>query len=64
MAYLDTSALVVYYCPGHLSERAHYNMAFNWLAQFAIPLRTLDVLHLAVAAGKNLEAMIKSSLIQ
>ena len=33
----------------------HYSVAFNWLAQFAVPLRTLDALHLAVAAQNNLE---------
>jgi predicted nucleic acid-binding protein len=36
-------------------ERDHYSVAFNWLAQFAVPLRTLDALHLAVAAQNNLE---------
>ena len=36
-------------------ERYHYSVAFNWLAQFAVPLRTLDALHLAVAAQNNLE---------
>lgn len=36
-------------------ERDDYSVAFNWLAQFAIPLRTLDALHLAVAAQNNLE---------
>ena len=36
-------------------ERDHYSVAFNWLAQFAIPLRSLDALHLAVAAQNNLE---------
>ena len=36
-------------------ERDCYSVAFNWLAQFAIPLRTLDALHLAVAAQNNLE---------
>ncbi|MBW1678384.1 MAG: type II toxin-antitoxin system VapC family toxin [Deltaproteobacteria bacterium] len=36
-------------------ERHHYSVAFNWLAQFAVPLRTLDALHLAVAAQNNLE---------
>jgi len=33
----------------------HYSIAFNWLAQFAVPLRSLDALHLAVAAQNNLE---------
>ncbi len=36
-------------------ERDHYSVAFNWLSQFAVPLRTLDALHLAVAAQNNLE---------
>jgi predicted nucleic acid-binding protein len=38
-----------------LLERDHYSVAFNWLAQFAVPLRTLDALHLSVAAQNNLE---------
>ena len=36
-------------------ERDHYSVAFHWLAQFTVPLRTLDALHLAVAAQDNLE---------
>lgn len=36
-------------------ERHHYSVAFHWVAQFAVPLRTLDALHLAVAAQNNLE---------
>jgi predicted nucleic acid-binding protein len=36
-------------------ERDHYSVAFHWLAQFAVPLRTLDALHLAVAAQNNIE---------
>ena len=38
-------------------ERAHYSVAFTWLAQFAVPLRTLDALHLAVAADNHLEVI-------
>ncbi len=38
-------------------EREHYNFAFNWLAQFTTSLRILDALHLAVAAGNNLEVI-------
>ena len=38
-----------------LIERDHYSVAFNWLAQFAVPLRTLDALHVAIAAQNNLE---------
>jgi predicted nucleic acid-binding protein len=36
-------------------EFNHYSVALDWLAQFAIPLRTLDALHPAVAGGNNLE---------
>ena len=38
-------------------ERAHYSVAFTWLAQFGVPLRTLDALHLAVAADNHLEVI-------
>lgn len=31
-------------------ERGAYHLAQNWLGTFDIPLRTLDALHLAVAA--------------
>jgi predicted nucleic acid-binding protein len=31
-------------------ERRHYELARDWLARFAFALRTLDALHLAVAA--------------
>ena len=42
MAYLDTSILVVYYCPEPLSEAEKV---------------TLDALHLAVASKSSLEIM-------
>jgi hypothetical protein len=35
--------------------REHYTGAFTWLTQFSLPLRTLDALHLAVAAGADLD---------
>ncbi len=35
-------------------ERRHYEMAGEWLGRFALPLRTLDALHLAVAASEGL----------
>jgi len=38
-------------------EREHYSLAFNWLIQLSIPLKTLDALHLAVAAGNNLQVI-------
>jgi hypothetical protein len=34
-------------------ERHHYEKAFQWLATFSTPLRTLDALHLAAAAGES-----------
>ena len=34
-------------------ELHHYEKAFQWLATFDAPLRTLDALHLAVAAGES-----------
>jgi len=36
-------------------DREHYTVAFTWLTQFSLPLRTLDALHLAVAAGADLD---------
>jgi len=36
-------------------DREHYTVAFAWLTQFSLPLRTLDALHLAVAAGADLD---------
>ena len=35
-------------------EDRHYQTAKNWILQFAVPLKTLDALHLAVAAGGEL----------
>lgn len=34
-------------------ERRHYQMAGEWLGRFALALRTLDALHLAVAASEG-----------
>ena len=31
-------------------EDRHYQAAKNWILQFAVPLKTLDALHLAIAA--------------
>jgi predicted nucleic acid-binding protein len=31
-------------------EGRHYKTAKNWILQFAVPLKTLDALHLAIAA--------------
>jgi predicted nucleic acid-binding protein len=31
-------------------ENRHYQTAKNWILQFAVPLKTLDALHLAIAA--------------
>lgn len=35
-------------------ESYHYKLARDWLSGLTIPLRTLDALHLAVAASKEL----------
>jgi len=35
-------------------ERRHYVLARNWIGRFQTPLRTLDALHLAVAASEEL----------
>jgi predicted nucleic acid-binding protein len=32
----------------------HYQIATNWISRFSTPLRTLDALHLAIAAFNNL----------
>lgn len=34
-------------------ERRHYELARDWLARFTLALRTLDALHLAVAAREG-----------
>jgi predicted nucleic acid-binding protein len=34
-------------------EQHHYRKALSWISQFNSPLRTLDALHLAVAAIEN-----------
>ena len=31
-------------------ENRHYQTAKNWILQFGVPLKTLDALHLAIAA--------------
>jgi uncharacterized protein len=35
-------------------EPVHYNLAREWVGRFDTPLRTLDALHLAIAAENNL----------
>jgi hypothetical protein len=35
-------------------EDRHYQTAKNWILQFAVPLKTLDALHLAIAAEGDL----------
>ncbi len=35
-------------------EQVHYNLARDWISRFETPLRTLDALHLAIAAEQNL----------
>lgn len=34
-------------------ERLHFSKAYEWLATFRTPLRTLDALHVAVAAAQG-----------
>jgi len=36
-------------------ERRHHEMARDWIARLTVPLRTLDALQLAAAAGEGLE---------
>lgn len=36
-------------------EFSHYELAKNWIGQMKIPLRTLDALHLTVAATQNMQ---------
>jgi predicted nucleic acid-binding protein len=36
-------------------DRRHYQLARDWLSQFSTPLRSLDALHLAVAASDGLQ---------
>lgn len=38
-------------------EREHYSLAFNWLIKLSVPLKTLNALHLAGAAGNNLQVI-------
>jgi hypothetical protein len=35
-------------------ERRHFDLARTWLSRFSVPLRTLDALHLAMAAAEEL----------
>jgi predicted nucleic acid-binding protein len=35
-------------------EARHYQTAKNWILQFAVPLKSLDAVHLAIAAEDNL----------
>ena len=35
-------------------ENRHYQTAKNWILRFAAPLKTLDAIHLAIAAESNL----------
>ena len=35
-------------------EDRHYQTAKNWILQFAVPLKTLDALHLAIASEDDL----------
>ena len=35
-------------------ENRHYQIAKNWILQFAVPLKSLDAVHLAIAGEDNL----------
>ena len=35
-------------------ENRHYQTAKNWILRFAVPLKTLDAIHLAIAAESDL----------
>lgn len=35
-------------------ERRHFELARSWMARLGVPIRTLDALHLAVAAAERL----------
>jgi predicted nucleic acid-binding protein len=42
------------YCARIPLQPIHYSLAREWLSRFDTPLRTLDALHLAVAASNHL----------
>lgn len=41
----------------------HFHTAFGWLSQFRVPLRTLDALHLAIAATNSQELITADRLL-
>lgn len=43
-----------YYTCLHL-EASHYRLARDWIGMFILPLRTLDVLHLAISSSEGLD---------
>ena len=71
--YIDTSVLLPCFYPDAISDaaqvassvlasipltQAHYDLACDWLSSFATGLKTVDALHLAVAATEALTLII------
>ncbi len=44
-------------------EPLHYNQAREWISRFDTPLRTLDALHLAIAASNDLSLVTSDSTL-
>jgi uncharacterized protein len=42
-------------------ENRHYQTAKNWILRFAVPLKTLDAIHLAIAAESDLRLLTADS---
>jgi len=42
-------------------ENRHYQTAKNWILRFAVPLKTLDAIHLAIAAESDLTLLTADS---
>lgn len=44
-------------------ERRHYVLARDWIGRFSLPLRTLDALHLAVAASESVRLVTSDKVL-